>query len=111
MVSTAFKTSPLAQVEKREKSELFGARLFAVKAWRLWIFHDFFAPTNGVNKKYTSRLWCGEKWESHGNQHLQGSLGHVFFSLPNQFELVDFPINNGGSFHSFLLTFTRPGKP
>jgi len=36
----------LAQVEKREKSELFGARLFAVKAWQLWIFHDF--PQNGL---------------------------------------------------------------
>ena len=24
-------------------------------------------------------------------------------------EIVDFPMKNGGSVHSFLLTFTRPG--
>jgi hypothetical protein len=26
-------------------------------------------------------------------------------------EIVDLAIENGGSFHNFLLTFTRPGSP
>jgi hypothetical protein len=32
------------------------------------------------------------------------------FAIENDpVEIVDFPIENGGSFHRFLLTFTRPG--